>query len=259
MSLQYLFNVSDEPMKSAAADSLSTVDQINDPLIFQKPSTATYPAGSFFGAQLQNIQKLIQASADTSIPVNLETVMIDYGGWDNHANMGPTVNTPADPSNEEMHNRMKDLFESMNAFYTDLQTHEPNASYTFVVLTEFGRRITANGDAGVDHGKGSLMVVMGSSGINGQNVFTMLPNPSGGDGVTPGWNGLQAHSVVQSGTGPGTSFPASYNMLNTIDYRRVLGEILEKRLMLSPMDASDAFPGFGYGSGPEKNPIGALL
>ena len=35
---------------------------------------------------------------------------------------------------------MKDLMESMAAFYTDLQTHAPTANWTFALMTEFGRR-----------------------------------------------------------------------------------------------------------------------
>lgn len=253
LGLEFSYLFSDEPLKSAGADSLETVEKINNPLIFSKPSTSVYPPGSMFGGQLQKVQQLIQASADPTIDLCLETVMIDYGNWDNHTQMGPTPDTPANPSSEGMHNRMKDVWESLEAMYLDLQNHAPNANYTFVFMTEFGRRITANGSAGVDHGKGSLMAVMGNGGINGKNVFSMLPNPSGGDGVTPGWAGLQAHSELQSGA------PNSYNLTDTIDYRRVLGEIMEKRVGLTPAEVRGAFPGYDYGLNPETMPVGALL
>jgi len=246
LALGLLFNVADEPLKSTAADSLDTVEKINGQGIFLKPSTATYP-DSVFGEQMKRTQQLIQASADPSIDVNLETVMMDYGDWDNHTQMGPTP-TPGDPNGEGMHNRMKDVFESMAAFYTDLKTHAPNANYTLAIVSEFGRRLTANGNAGVDHGKGLPMAIMGSSGVNGQNVFTMLS-----DNKTPGWAGLQAHSVLQTGS------TTSYNLLDTIDYRRVLGEILEKRLGLTQAEVRGVFPGYDYGLFPETSSVGALL
>lgn len=246
LGIELLYKVSDEPLKSNAADSLDTVKKINNPAIFAKPSTAAYPVGSMFGAQLKKVQQLIQASADTNIDVCLETVMIDYGGWDNHVLMGPTPNTVANPSGEGMHNRMKDVFDSMAAMYADLKTHAPTANYTMVFMTEFGRRITANGSSGVDHGAGSLMAIMGSnhtaspSLIKGKNVYTMLPNPAGGDGVTPGWAGLQTHSVLQGGA------TASYNLLKNIDYRRVLGELLDKRAGLDTTKVRNTFPGYIY-------------
>jgi uncharacterized protein (DUF1501 family) len=250
-ALEYLFNVADEPLKSTAANSLETLAKINDPAIFALPSTATYPA-SFFGAQLRNVQKLIQATASSSINVALETVMIDYGDWDNHNMMGPTPNTVANPSTEGMHNRMRDVFGSLKAFYTDLQTHAPTANYTVVLMTEFGRRISANANAGVDHGRGSLMAILGSGGVNGGNVYTMLPPVSGG-GVTPGWAGLSAHSELQDGS------MTSHNLKVTIDYRRVLGEILEKRMSFTPAEVRSSFPGYDYGLYADTMPIGALI
>lgn len=251
--LEGLYNVSDEPLKSAALNSLEIVDALNTPHLFDEPDPDLYPT-SPFGQQMKRVQQLM---CSTLPP--LETIMLTYGGWDDHALLGPTPHTTANPSSENMHLRMKDLFDTLAVFYAEMQSQGPNTNYTLCFATEFGRRITANSNAGIDHGKGSLMGIMGSSGINGRKVFTMLPSHGGG-GTTPGWNGLEAHSVLQSGTGMGTSYDASYNMRDTIDYRRVLGELFDRRLMFSTVQVDAVFPGYAYKSAqPDTHPIGVFL
>jgi len=250
LAIEYLYNVSDEPLKTTAANSLATLTEINAAGIFTKPSTAGYPT-SPFGTQMKRLQQLIQASADPAISLNLETVMLDYGNWDNHTELGPLANI----STGGMYYRVKDVFSAMAGFHEDLALHAPGANYTFVVMSEFGRRITANGDDGVDHGRGSLMWVFGPPGtVNGRNVYTMLPVVGGGAGVTPGWSGLQAHSELQGGS------TTSHNLIANIDYRRVLGEIVEKRLMLTPTQiAMSVFPNYAYGSSPQTASLGVLV
>jgi len=239
LAVEYLYNVSDEPLKSTAANSLATLAEINATGIFTKPSTASYP-NSPFGVQLKRLQQLIQASADPTIALNLETVMLDYGDWDNHINLGPQSMI----SGGGMYYRVKDVFAAIAAFHEDLKVHAPGANYTFVAMTEFGRRITANGDDGVDHGRGSLMWVFGPPGtVRGRNVYTMLPVVGGGQGTVPGWAGLSAHAELQGGTAN------SYNVISNIDYRRVLGEIVEKRLLLTHSQISTGvFPSYPYES-----------
>jgi uncharacterized protein (DUF1501 family) len=250
LAIEYLYNVSDEPLRSTAANSLATLAEINATGIFTKPTTASYP-NSPFGTQLKRLQQLIQASADPNIALNLETVMLDYGDWDNHTSLGAQSTT----SGGGMYYRVQDVFTAIAAFHQDLQTHAPTANYTFVAMTEFGRRITANGDDGVDHGRGSLMWVFGPPGtVRGRNVYTMLPVAGGGQGTTPGWSGLLAHSELQDGT------TNSYNVISNIDYRRVVGEIVQKRLVLTGSQISTGvFPNFPYGSAPQFAALDLLV
>lgn len=253
LGLEFLFNVSDDPLKTIAADSLETIDKLATSGIFPGPTPPqAYPATPF-GTRMSNVAQLVRATADATIDVAVETVMLDYGDWDNHINIGP--NPTGSAATEQMHLRTKDVFDTLESFYLDMKSNASTANYTVVLMTEFGRRITANATAGVDHGKGSLMVVMGNLGVvDGGRVLTMLPNPTPGlGGVTPGWNGLASHNVLQDGT------TNSYNLLDTIDYRRVLGEILEKRLGLSTSQVQACFPGYAYASTPDMAPIGVLL
>jgi uncharacterized protein (DUF1501 family) len=76
--------------------------------------------------------------------------------------------------------------------------------YTMVVQSEFGRRVAENGSAGLDHGHGNAMFVMG-------------PNVNGGQ-VYGSWPGLDAASLDNG------------DLAVTTDYRHVMAEVLSVRL-----------------------------
>jgi len=81
----------------------------------------------------------------------------------------------------------------------------PAASRTTVVtVSEFGRRVAQNGSGGVDHGHGSVMMVLGG-GIVGGRVYGR-------------WPGL-APAQLDNG-----------DLRPTTDYRDVLGELVARRL-----------------------------
>ncbi|MCP3914508.1 MAG: DUF1501 domain-containing protein [bacterium] len=151
-----------------------------------------------------------------------------------------------------MFQRMLDFFSAIAAFFEDMKQNATNECYTFVFMTEFGRRVTANTNAGLDHGAGSLMGVFGppdDGNVIGGRVYTLQP-----DEMTPGWLGMAAQSSPHPNGGP------SFNVTGTCDYRRVLGEIVEKRLGLSTTQiGSQVFPGFAYGMTPTTMPLGLFL
>ncbi len=245
VALGDLFATADQPLQSAAGTAIDGITQLAS-VSFNPPANNPYPAGSPFGARLQQVQQIIEAN------VGIETIMLDYGGWDDHSQLGPL---PGGVNGENMHLRMKDFFESIAAFHGELANTSCN--YTFVFMTEFGRRITTNTNAGVDHGEGSLMGVFangGSASVRGGEVHTIKPSMT-----EVGWDGLSAHSVLHPNLG------STSNMLGTCDYRRVLGEVLEKRLGLgvsqigSPLPGPNiVFPGYNYGVDPDKMPIGII-
>ncbi len=85
--------------------------------------------------------------------------------------------------------------------------------------------------------------------VIGGRVYTLQP-----DEMTPGWLGMAAQSSPHPNGGP------SFNVTGTCDYRRVLGEIVEKRLGLSTTQiGSQVFPGFAYGMTPTTMPLGLFL
>jgi uncharacterized protein (DUF1501 family) len=83
-------------------------------------------------------------------------------------------------------------------------------------MTEFGRTIEENGDAGTDHGHASVMMLFGGP-VKGGRVYGK-------------WPGLEARSRFEN-----------RDLAVTTDFRRVAGEAAAKHLGLR--DLSPVFPG----------------
>jgi len=203
----------DSILGPAGVTTLSAIDAV------EATDTASYGLGAGYptsplGESFRNVAALL-----TSPHLSLEAAHIDYGGWDHHDNLGPVNGTFA--------GMIKNLADSMRAFHDDLAGTGIN--YTLVVQTEFGRRISGNLSGGLDHGKGSVMFVMG-------------PNVSGGgDVITNGWNAAQnqANSPLLPGNNDDGDLPVE------IDFRDILAEICMDRLGLTQTDIDVIFPGLG--------------
>jgi uncharacterized protein (DUF1501 family) len=124
--------------------------------------------------------------------LGVEVASVDAGGWDHHANL------PADVAA-----RAGDLASALSAFLADLG--ELSARVTVLVMTEFGRRAYENASLGTDHGHGGIMLALGA-GVNGGRVYH-------------DWPGLDAGQLYGAG-----------DLEVTTDYRRVLGELVDRRL-----------------------------
>ncbi len=142
-----------------------------------------------------------------SAEVGVEVATVDMGGWDTHAAQGGTDGVMA---------RQLSLFaETLAAFYEDIAQFRHKV--TVVVMSEFGRRLAENGSKGTDHGHGGMMMLLGG-GIQGGQVVS-------------DWPGLEPEQL----SGPG-------DLSITIDYRDILGEILQKRLRNTHLDV--VFPNY---------------
>jgi len=161
---------------------------------------AQYPT-SGFGTNMKQMAALLKQD------VGVEVISLDYEGWDLHANFGPLGGAMAF--------LLRDLTLSLEAFYLDM-LGRPD-SYMLVCMTEFGRHVRENGSAGLDHGHGSAMLVMGN--VNGGQVIA-------------DWPGLGPGSLDQG------------DLAITIDYRDVLGEVLLRRLGVT--DLAPIFPGHTF-------------
>ncbi len=139
--------------------------------------------------------------------MGVEVACADIGGWDTHVQQGG--------ADGNMPRLMDDFAKSVAAFYADLQ--DQMKRITVVAMTEFGRRVQENASAGTDHGHGGVMFVMGG-GVNGGKVY--------GE-----WPGVSKENLY----GPG-------DLAITTDFRDVLGEILQKRLLNANL--SPVFPNY---------------
>ena len=125
--------------------------------LYQPANGAHYGPDAFSQGLLQ-IARLIKAR------VGLEAASLDLNGWDSHFGQS----TIMDPL-------MARLAKGLAAFYQDLGQELETTSV--VVMTEFGRRLEENSAFGTDHGRGSVMFVLGG-GIKGGRVLGQWPGLS---------------------------------------------------------------------------------
>ena len=155
-ALTRLYGLENNALGKAANGALSAMKRI-EKLRAEKyvPADGAEYSHDEFSRGMEQVARLIKAR------VGLTSVSIDIGGWDSHF-IQSSVMDPLMPR----------LAKGLNAFYTDLGREMDNT--TVVVMTEFGRRVYENASFGTDHGRGSVMFVMGG-GVNGGRVIAKWP------------------------------------------------------------------------------------
>lgn len=158
-ALSTMYDASQEPVRSAAANTQATIDLLDaiDFVNYQPSGGAVYPQTDI-GYALKSSAALIKAQ------VGVEAIAIDLGGWDTHNAQGPI--------DGQMAALMTSLSNSLGAFHTDIFTDLSNM--VAVVMSEFGRNVRQNGSIGTDHGHGNVMLALGDH-INGGQVITQWP------------------------------------------------------------------------------------
>jgi len=107
-------------------------------------STVEY-ANSAIGRNLQGIAKVLLADLGTRI------FYTQHGGFDTHANQGPT------------HPKLwQEVSQAVVDFYADLAEHGATENVLIFLFTEFGRRVRDNG-SGTDHGSGGVAFAIGDA------------------------------------------------------------------------------------------------
>lgn len=166
---------------------------------------AVYPSGSL-GQHFETVAAMVK------LDLGLTVATIDFGGWDTHNGQGSA-------GGGYFFGHVEELAMALAAFYTDLDgagAQNYTQRLTVVVMSEFGRRLRENADSGTDHGHGNFMLVMSGNAIGGVH------------GV---WPGLANEQLFDGA-----------DLEVTTDYRRVLSEILIRRM--SNNQLGEVFPGF---------------
>ena len=102
-----------------------------------------YPQ-SQLARQLQIVGAMIRDGMKTRV------YYVSLGGFDTHANQTPTHA-----------NLMRQLGDSLNAFYKDLKAQGNSGRVLTMAFSEFGRRVTQNASGGTDHGCAAPMYFIG--------------------------------------------------------------------------------------------------
>jgi uncharacterized protein (DUF1501 family) len=195
--LARLYAEQPDELAGAGRDTLNALARIDRmrSSAYRPEHGAQYRADSF-SLGLRQAAQLIKAR------VGLEAVSLDLEGWDSHF----TQSTIMDPL-------MTSLGQGLAAFYTDVGSAMENT--TVMVMTEFGRRVQENSSFGTDHGRGSVMFLMGG-GIRGGRVIGQWPGLSpdlltgpGDLQVVHNYRNLIAPILSRHGAGArlGTIFP----------------------------------------------------
>lgn len=194
----------------SAAEGFAAVEVLKrvDPTRYAPANGAEYPAGRL-GRSLLQIAQLIKAD------VGLEIAFADVTGWDTHVNQGATQGSLAA--------RLDELGRGLSAFARDLG--ERLRDVVVLTMSEFGRTVSENGNAGTDHGHATAMLVLGGP-VNGGKV------------VGP-WPGLD----------PAARFEGR-DLAVTTDFRDLFGELLVQHL--GARDLRPVFPGREVG--PQRFP-----
>lgn len=181
-------------LSAQAAQVFNTINQLQDiaEQNYIPEYGAQYPE-SEFGYGLRQIAQLIKAD------IGLEVACVDSGGWDTHDGQGSV--------DGEMAYLLDDFAQGLAAFYADIQDHIHRV--TVVTMSEFGRTASENASAGTDHGRASVMFVMGGGATGG---------------VYADWRGL-TDDVMDDG-----------DLAVTTDYRDILAELLIKRVKNTAID-----------------------
>jgi uncharacterized protein (DUF1501 family) len=208
--LQAVYDAEPEPVRSIALDSLAASAYLTslDVNGYVPANGAVYP-DSAFATGLRSVATLIKADA------GIEAAQIDLNGWDTHASQDPFAGS--------MFETMSTFARAMAAFHADVIA-TGDRRVTVVAMSEFGRNVVENGSGGTDHGRATVMFVMGK-GIAGGRV------------LVNGWPGLAPENRE-----------AGRDLRVTLDYRDVLAEIVKSRLANDNL--SFVFPGLtpkGYG------------
>ena len=167
---------------------------------------ADYPR-SPFGQRLLQIAQLIKAD------VGLEIAFADVGGWDTHVNQGA--------ANGQLANRLGDFARSVAALVTDLG--DRMSDVVVLTMSEFGRTVRQNGNAGTDHGHAGSMFVIGGPVNGGRQIYGR-------------WPGLEAEQLYEG-----------RDLALTTDFRAVFGEVVSKHLGSAKLER--VFPGYDAGGG----------
>lgn len=168
---------------------------------------ASWPTGNF-AQQLWTIAQSIRFN------LGLRFATLDLGGWDTHDGQGT-----AGSGYHYYQNKINELSSALTAFYNELNGSGQMSRVTVVVQSEFGRRVRANANGGTDHGYGNPMLVLGGA-VNGRRFYGTWP-----------------------GLSPETLSATFGDVAVTTDYRRVLSEVMIRR-MANP-NISSIFPGYG--------------
>lgn len=240
--LDFLSNVytSDPTLKTPAVNARKTIEVLQkvnyqsyqpaSGVVYNPPVSSNTNSGIVTTPLPYNVQPFGEAlkasAAILKANVGVESIHIDFGGWDSHQfeQIFEGRDGGGAPTFGGMFWNLRSLAANLAAFYADLDSVTVATGKTLmdrvtvVVMTEFGRTVNENGNQGTDHGQGGAMMFLGK-------------NVKGGR-VDRAWKALGNGGIDTYG-----------GLAVTLDHRVFFGELLEKRLQ-NGANLTNIFPGY---------------
>lgn len=159
------------------------------------------PDVSGFSSDTQRLANLMRRDA------GIRLAFLSVGGWDTHVAEGA--------SRGQLPNHLQALGQGLATLTSGLGDVYQDS--VILVMSEFGRTVRENGNAGTDHGHGNVMWVLGGP-VNGGRVY----------GEWPGLGDTQLYE--------------NRDLAVTTDFRQVIGTLLIRHLRLTDSDLGKVFP-----------------
>ena len=125
------------------------------------PNSTNLPELPDLAKQLLMVSRVI--ASRVALDMRRQMFFAGIGGFDTHDNQ-----------NADHPGLLRDLSQSVSAFYQVLNTLDAAESVTSFTASDFSRTISNNGD-GTDHGWGSHQLVFGAR-VNGNRIFGKMPS-----------------------------------------------------------------------------------
>lgn len=229
----------------AAIDAQQSLENV-----FANGQTTTNFPGGAFGELLRKTAILLKDGPAQGLPLDVVHLNMP-GNWDTHASQGVQPGSP-NALDADFFRLSNELSTGLGAFYDEMGGSAGAGDYHVMVVSEFGRRVVANDQAGTDHGAGGIALFMGDgvqSGAFSQDV--LFPGWSEFDSSNPTTTGLRAPGLLLQ---PGL---ADEDLAPLVDPRLVIGEVLHKRMGLPLSEVFNdgvtpdpIFPGITIGTPP---------
>jgi uncharacterized protein (DUF1501 family) len=139
----------------------------------------------------------------------IQLVFMDVGGWDTHVQQGNAKG--------QLANKLSKFGEGIAALAQNLGPAYRDTA--ILIVSEFGRTVAENGNAGTDHGHGNVAWLMGG-GVRGGRVWTR-------------WPGLDTNKLYEG-----------RDLAVTTDFRSLIGAVAGGHFGLDEQRIAQIIPGY---------------